>query len=536
MGTARPHYPLLTVGDRRAPLDGPLAYALQQPLVAGYAPNGAGGTPRFTAALVTGRDHRGAAVEKLGLPLIFELAHRQWPDAGFDYFLAAMREPTSDRYYPSLLFSLEPIDRRTARAPLAPSWTARERGLALLRAEESPEYWESPAPAVAMRLGAAQVGGTPDSLGLLGFYAFGRPLYLNRQCAVGDAGLDPAWSASAKSAAVVLVNGQEPRATPTVTTRESFTPLVKVLVASGTGVNASGFGQGLDQTRGLLLTREYLLDMTRLQGSWDATYLWTVHGLGMPSVDKPELWKPAPELADLYAPLADTKAFEATEKSADPLVGPKALPWSVRLVQGCPVDAKTTVMGAAWYDRRIGVAVRMLPEPGTTVFTAKTPPIRGRDGKEIADEFGGTTLIAKRKTGATAFVALHEPFQGEPRIAAFTKFGEFAVQPNPYTRELQAIGTIVTGRADSPVNDRVFLQFKTDKPVSIAEQAPPAGAVPEHITFADYAYIRIGKATVDAVGDIRALRVRVAGTPKLMLNGQPAEATVVNGVLEYTGK
>ena len=59
--------------------------------------------------------------------------------------------------------------------PPASSYVARERGFALLRAEESPAYWESPAPAVAFQLATYYVHYAHDAFSLLGFHAFNRP-------------------------------------------------------------------------------------------------------------------------------------------------------------------------------------------------------------------------------------------------------------------------------------------------------------------------------------------------------------------------
>ena len=87
------------------------------------------------------------------VPLWFEFAHRQWPGAGFDYFLAQMRGLDDDRYVPSLFFGLSPVGPRTVKPPPAPSGVYPERGFAMLRAEESP----------ASEQGKTQAeGGRPD--------------------------------------------------------------------------------------------------------------------------------------------------------------------------------------------------------------------------------------------------------------------------------------------------------------------------------------------------------------------------------------
>jgi len=67
---------------------------------------------------------------------------------------------------------VEPIDLKRVMPAPAPSYLARERGFAFLRAEESSTYWESPAPAVAFQLATYYVHYAHDCFALLGFYAY----------------------------------------------------------------------------------------------------------------------------------------------------------------------------------------------------------------------------------------------------------------------------------------------------------------------------------------------------------------------------
>ena len=50
----------------------------------------------------------------------------------------------------------------------------------------------------------------PDCFAITGYYAFNRPIHLNRQVSAGYAGTDPGWSNSIRSHASVLVDGLEP--------------------------------------------------------------------------------------------------------------------------------------------------------------------------------------------------------------------------------------------------------------------------------------------------------------------------------------
>jgi hypothetical protein len=60
--------------------------------------------------------NRGADPVSLGIqwPLILELAHQRWPDAGFGYFLCRQKPLEDGVYYPSLFWGLDPV-RAAAR-------------------------------------------------------------------------------------------------------------------------------------------------------------------------------------------------------------------------------------------------------------------------------------------------------------------------------------------------------------------------------------------------------------------------------------
>jgi hypothetical protein len=194
--------------------------------------------------------------------------------------------------------------------------------------------------------------------------------------------------------------------------------------------------------------------------------------------------------------------------------------WSSVILQDCALeDASKSRLGKAWYDRGVGVRVSMLPEPDTTVFAGK-PPYGGKRGKDRMPETGGATLIVRRKTEDTTFVALHEPFEGGPAKAPTTRFQRIAQDP--------AKGLAVRVTGDGPVNDRVLMQLGDDlsQPVTLAGGG-------ESFTFQDYGFIRVSKASVQVWGNVSAMTLKVDGSPKLLVNGQAVPATVQDGVLSY---
>ena len=556
-----PHYPQITMGDARgSAFTGAPPYLFQKSIVVGRLADGQGGNSPWIAANMNGRDHRNAKVDKLLHPHWFELAHAKWPDARFDYFLAQMRGPDEPVYTPSLFWGLSPIDPKTVKPPSSPSYVARERGFAMLRAEEGPAYWGSAAPAVALQLSSYYVHYAHDTFALLGLYAFNRPIYLNRQISNGYGGGCP-WTDSARGHATVMVDNRQfmldeadpkrdhphwPNPVGEVPTRVAFDRLVKFVAArakpaSGTvaldhrqprAVSTLSLDQrqeekevwpDVDMTRALFLTREYLCDIQQLTSDRPRHYDWHVHALGLPVLDGQ--WKSSDDLADSLYELSNraiaARLSDAVERERYQMRDVKKLdagqrPWTATIVQSCALpDVAQSVMGKAWYDRKIGVCVRMLGDPGTSVYAGRTPESRQVGGREankgeksgLPNEVGGTTLLVRRHKPATVFTALHEPIEnGQTRIVAVRRIAENG----------QGLGLAVEGIAGSGVNDRILFRFweDYDRPLTLAGEG-------ESFTFADRALVRIGEDKVEVSGDLRAMRLKVKGQPRLLVNGRP---------------
>ncbi|MFO8013223.1 MAG: hypothetical protein R6X20_07950 [Phycisphaerae bacterium] len=517
----RPRYPMMTMGDLRqsgssAAADLPTP-AFQHALVEGYLPDGTGGNTRWRAHGAWGGERRGTSPQwdgysgftpKMQIPLWFEAGHARWPDAGFDVFLAAMRAPDRETYLPSLLFGLGPIGRGSTKPPPAPSGVWPDRGIVLLRAEEGPDYWHSPAPAVGMRLAANYAHHVNDSFALLGLFAFNRPIYLNRQSYPGYA---QGWSRSVQSHSGVKVDKEEPRFTSAVETRHAFTPAAKFVAARSGEVYP-----GVDLARGLVLAREYLLDVTRLAADGPRGCYWFCHALGLARGTEGGAWKRR-DFPKHLEPLEQSRAMEAGGDG-----------WAVRVEQVCALDDPSkAALPREWYERKIGVVVRMLGEDGTTVYVARTPDpmtrYRDEDGKRqtrpVPSEVGGETILAARRAPRTTFVALHEPFEeGKPRIDAFRSIGSSD----------GAVGAAIVGRDGSGIDDRVLVRLGEDhaEPVTLESGG-------ERFTFAGWAWVRVRTDEVAAWGRVRAMTVRVRGRPRLVLNGKPAPARVSDGRLVY---
>jgi hypothetical protein len=492
IASERPQYPILTIGDLRQSgssqswnLPTP---AFQHSLVMGYTPDGSGGNDRWKAhgawgGVIRGRhaqwDGYSGFTPKMQIPFWFEIGHARWPKVGFDYFLAQMRAPDEDKYYPSLFFGLDPIDQAKVKPPPAPSAVWPERGLIMLRADESPSYWQSPAPAVSMRLATNYAHNVIDCFALTGFYAFNRPIYLNRQVTPGYA---QDWSRSIQSHCGVTVDGAEPKFTSATTVRKEFTNAVKFVAARSSQVYPD-----VDLTRALFLTNEYLLDVTHLVGKREHSYYWFLHALGQATLEQLGQWKDY-KLPDVLYTLKKVRAYRTGEK-----------PWSVTALQTCALaDPSKAKLPKQWYERKIGVRMSMLPAADTTAYIAQTPLImksfrddKGkRQYKEVPSEVGGVTIVAARNAPRTTFVALHEPFEGgKHRIVDFRIIAQTD----------RSLAVAVVGDSRSGINDRLMVSLgdNHDQLLTLADGRE------ESFTFADWAYMRIGKGKVEVSGDLR---------------------------------
>ena len=332
------------------------------------------------------------------LPLLLELAHQRWPDAGFDYFLARTAPLGADTYYPSLYWGLDPIPLAGTRPPPVASMILKNRGMALLRSQEGEKYWDSPAPYAVLRM-ADCVGANPapSALSLHGFQAFNRPLYRHvpdrtlaamglshNTVAVDGAARTGAGKGSLRHLFDPAVKFADIRSEPFV--RDEWIPGDKPLTSNLVSM-ARGIRPGVEMERALSLTREYLLDVFRVTSDSEHTYHWAVNALGFAEPDNPDAWKPATSLDDTISfthkhrsATTDERGFEyelksgfANQRRLDP--GNNA--WSLNLVQTANVsNLADTVMGAEWYGRKIGARVTMLADPGTRVYF--TPGLGGR--------------------------------------------------------------------------------------------------------------------------------------------------------------
>jgi hypothetical protein len=117
------------------------------------------------------------------------------------------------------------------------------------------------------------------------------------------------------------------------------------------------------------------------------------------------------------------------------------------------------------------------------------------------------------------FVALHEPFENaEWKIDQFRRVAQTA----------DAVAVAVRGRAPSPVDDRLMVRLgaRAEEPVTLGDGQ-------ERFTFRGFAYVRISPEEVAVSGELTAMKLKVSGSPKLIINGRPQAAEVRDGWLSF---
>ena len=239
------------------------------------------------------------------------------------------------------------------------------------------------------------------------------------------------WTRNSVSHNTLLVDEQDTRDAQPTGIRHDFNPDVKFLATA-----ASGVFEGVDQTRALLLTREYLLDIFHAASPLPHTYDFLLHSFGRAEPARPAAFRSSDALKRRFWLVDDQRT--ATESAA----------WSVDFVLDDEPPARL----------RLSVAA----EPNTHVTL-------GRWGEELAkrvEEKGNTldrlTMLAARRSAVrhTVFVATHEPTRAnrKPRIRHVTKLAE---RPD---------GVLVRVDA-SDFTDYAAVRFGPDQPP--AASAPP---------------------------------------------------------------
>ena len=307
----------------------------------------------------------------------------------------------------------------------------------------------------------------------------------------------------------MVVDGQDSGSAEPTAVRHDFSTDVKFLATSASGVFA-----GVDQTRALMLTREYLLDFFHAGSEVPHTYDYLLHSFGRPSPLSPKSFAETGGLGSRYSAVQDQRTATIDRDWAFDLVLDEETTRKREQAEAKAASERKqpvakTNFGDEWYRHTAAVRVTMAGEPGTNITYGVGPD--------------GLTLLAARRSDVTdsLFVATHEPFVGgdQPRVNGVSQL----------TRTRQATVARVEA-SDFTDYGAVGLGPQREARIHVLEnQADPKTL----FAFKDYGYIRVhADGHVTARGGWVSFSIPYARGP-LTLNGNEVQARLDGGYLVY---
>jgi hypothetical protein len=380
--------------------------------------------------------------------------------------------------------------------PPAPGGLYDSMGFAVIRSDESPDYWTAGGLAAVLRLGTSVGHGHEDYFSLI-LHGKGHLIYPD----LNVIQYEPRWlnwTAEGIGHSTLLIDNESP-ASGRHSTRHDFAPEVKFFAVEG-----SAFERSV-QERALMMTKEYVVDIFRAADTagQERTFDWVLHGLGRLYPGNPAAYHTSTDLVPHYG-------WIDRERSR-PVDGTWQADWVQSRAGIREREGKTP-------EKEAGVRVTMLGAPGTRVYTGDgplvdAPPHHRIDGHP---EPACPLVLVRRKGRAVTYAAVHEPYEERPAVRNVALLQESG----------EGIGMKVES---DKFSDRLLVAFGSS-PNTIQLRSPEG----EVFRFAGYGFVRIEGKTVSARGKFEGFRVRASGGElTLTLNGRNEPAVVRDGFLVY---
>jgi len=356
--------------------------------------------------------------------------------------------------------------------PKAPIGIYPSQGFAFLRSDESPDYWTSGAISALLMLGKWIGHGHNDYYSLI-LHGKGRLLYPD----LNVIQYEPTylnWTREGIAHNTLLVDHQSPQPGP-FTTKHDFNDDVKFFAITGEAFRE------VSQTRRLLLTKEYLLDIFHaadICGN-ERDFDWVLHGLGRLYPDNPAAYRPTDALLPFYWWIDNEMGREADTT------------WQVDWIQrSAGITEGLQDLGKEWFEQEIGVRMTMLGVKGSQIFYGDGPITDGPPYHRIDGNPEGCApvVVVRRRTSATSFVAAHEPYEGKPQIQGIQRLAE--------TEKAIAIRLKFAS-----FTDYLLAAFDDEEHTLVSADG-------ESFTFSDYGYLRFSKGGLLARGNLKSFRVK----------------------------
>lgn len=391
--------------------------------------------------------------------------------------------------------------------PPAPSKVWPTYGLAMLRSDESPDYWTNGKAMAVFQIMSKGYGHDHRDKFSIRLHGAGQLLFPDYN-ALQYENPSVGWTRNSVSHNTLIVDEGETHDAELTALRHEFSPEVKFLVSS-----ASGVFENVDQSRGLFLTKEYLLDVFHAISPVPHTYDYVLHSFGAVMPEKPNAFEATNALMKRYWLVDAQNAMMTSE------------PWMMDFVIEEKFGSRSGFYGREWYEHRARLRLRMAGEPRTLV-------VHGVWGDELArlvsEHEKGAKLdrlatVVARRTGRreTLFVVCHEPYQGndQPKVTGAVVLGR-----TKDTAVIRIDGTDFT--------DYAALAFGP-QPEGAEHTLSMSGERSVFFAFKNYGYARVSNdGSVVLRGDWTGLRIpQLHGA--VMLNGRAAIATVNEGILSF---
>ena len=407
-------------------------------------------------------------------------------------------------YTPNLI-DHQPLTATESQLPPAPSKVWPTYGLAMLRSDESPDYWTSGKAIAVFQIMSKGYGHDHRDKFSISLHGAGRLLYPDYN-ALQYENPSVGWTRNSVSHNTLIVDEGETQDAELTALRYEFSPEVKFLASS-----ADGVFEGVNQTRALLLTKEYLLDVFHATSPVPHTYDYVLHSFGRVELEKPDVFEPTRALMKRYWLVDGQKSMMTGE------------PWMLDFVAEERPGSRSGFYAREWYEHQAKLRLRMAGEPQTLV-------VHGVWGSELArlvsEQQNGAKLdrlatVVARRTGQreTLFVVCHEPYEGDDQ---------------PLVTRVVTLGR-TKGAAVIRVDAKAFIDY-----AAIAFGPQPEGAEhtfavtseqPAFFAFKNYGFARItNDGSVTLRGDWTGLRLPGARGP-VVLNGKTATPSVKEDTL-----
>ena len=435
-----------------------------------------------------------------------ELAYKRYQDPAYAWLISL--NPPRDTYvdygravlgYVALTHG-EPLPA-TLTPPPAPSGVYPGLGFALLRADETPDYWRSGSLATLIMEGKLVGHGHKDYYSL-SLHGKGRLLYPD----LNVIQYEPTylnWTHEGIAHNTLVVDHQSASPGP-FTTRHEFQDVVKYFSISG-----SPF-ENERQTRAVFLTKDYLADFFHPEDAGQPArariFDWTLHGLGRLYVGNPSAYHPSNDLLPFYWWIDNERS-----RPTDATFQADWIQRSAGVIPG------RQLFGKEWFQQEVGVRMTMLGRPGTQIFAGDGPLCDGPPYSHIDGNPEGTCplLVVRRQSPATTFAAIHEPYEGHPQINSIQHLAE-----DPHAIAVQI--------AAPQYSDWLLASFDEAEHTLISTDS-------QSLVFTDFGYLRLSGRQLVVCGKVKGFRIQTAAAAglKAVVNGKPADLHAANGFVEW---